>query len=93
MAKVVLTGYILIPDDDLEQVKTALVKHTQLTRSEPGCLVFNVTPDSSNANKFNVYEEFVDKISFETHQLRVKNSRWGAVTSNVQRHYQITENT
>lgn len=90
MTKVVLSGYILVPDDDLEDIKAALVEHTQLTLEEDGCLVFSVTPDARNANKFNVYEEFIDQISFEHHQQRAKHSHWGKITQHVQRHYKIT---
>ncbi|EPR4995117.1 putative quinol monooxygenase, partial [Vibrio navarrensis] len=41
--------------------------------------------------RFDVYEEFVDKVAFEQHQKRVKASRWGKVTVSVERHYEIFE--
>ncbi|WP_338036120.1 putative quinol monooxygenase [Halomonas binhaiensis] len=74
-------------------VKQELPVHIELTRSEPGCLVFVVTPDKSHPNRFAVYEEFADREAFDTHQARVKNSRWGRVTSNAERHYEIIEST
>ena len=90
MSKVILQGYILVPDVDLEIVKTELVVHSKLTKQESGCLIFEVTPDIDNPNRFSVYEEFVDQAAFDLHQSRVKNSNWGKVTTQVERHYQIT---
>ncbi len=49
-----------------------------------------VTQDDMNPLKFSVYEEFVDQAAFDLHQARVKSSRWGQVTQNVERHYQIS---
>lgn len=91
MPKVILKGYILVTDTDLAAVKKELLNHIQLTRQEEGCLVFEVSQDTENSNRFNVYEEFTDSISFESHQKRVRNSRWGEVSENVSRHYQIND--
>jgi len=90
LSKVILQGYILVPDADLDIVKRELIIHSNLTNEESGCLTFEVTQDESNTNKFDVYEEFIDQISFEKHQARVKSSNWGKVTQNVSRHYQIS---
>ena len=79
-----------MPDKDLERVKQELVVHFDLTRQESGCLVFEVTPDANDPNRFNVYEEFVDQHAFDHHQARIANSNWGKVTKRVSRHYQIT---
>ena len=89
MPKVILKGYILVPDIDLIAVREELPNHIRLTLQEKGCLVFQVLQDENNASCFNVYEEFSDSHSFEAHQERVKNSRWGEVTSNAERCYQI----
>ena len=92
MSKVILQGHIIIPDADLSSVKEELDNHIKLTREENGCLVFNVTQDSDNKNRFNVYEEFTDRASFANHQNRAGKSRWALVTKNVQRHYKIEGN-
>jgi len=80
----------LVSAVDLEAVLAALGLHIRLTREEEGCLVFDVTQDSENPNRFDVYEEFVDEQAFTLHQQRVRESSWGAITSNVERHYQVT---
>lgn len=40
MPKVILKGFILVPEEELETVKSALPIHMRLTKSEAGCLVF-----------------------------------------------------
>ena len=90
LAKVILQGFIIVPDFDLEIVKCELVTHKSLTLKETGCLTFTVTPDENNRNKFSVYEEFINQTAFDNHQARVKSSKWGDVTKNVERNYQIS---
>ena len=91
ISKVTLKGFIIVPAEDLSAVKEELINHRNLTHNETGCLVFEVTQSESNSNRFDVYEEFVNKATFESHQQRVKNSYWGEVTINVERHYGIFE--
>jgi quinol monooxygenase YgiN len=91
LAKVILQGQLIIPDEDLAMVLVHLPEHVELTRKEPGCLVFEVTQDPTNDNVLNVYEEFKDQQAFAAHQARAKNSRWGSVSANAERHYEITE--
>ncbi len=91
MSKVILTGHIIVPDSELPAVKEELITHKRLTGQEDGCLVFEVSQDEANLNRFNVYEEFIDRDSFSAHQKRVRESNWGRITINVERHYQITD--
>ncbi|MFW5824971.1 MAG: putative quinol monooxygenase [Marinobacter sp.] len=89
--RVILKGHTLVPDRDLGAVLQELPTHTELTRNEPGCLTFEVTPDADNPNLFHVYEAFVDRQAFEAHQTRVRNSHWRLVSAAVERHYEIGE--
>ena len=89
LSKIILEGYILVPDDELKLVQNELPNHILLTRQEQGCIVFDVNQSSENINEFSVYEEFTSQAAFDSHQARVKSSRWGRLTSNVERHYQI----
>lgn len=91
MGKVILEGYIVVPEDDLKAVTAALPTHIELTRKEVGCLQFEVTPKPGSPNVFTVYEVFVDRFAFESHQQRVRESAWGAITGQVERHYEIRE--
>ena len=74
-----------------DKLMEALPEHIALTRSEPGCLVFEVTADNENPGVFRVREEFADREAFQLHQTRMQTSRWGAVSQNVARHYVISE--
>ena len=89
MSKVTLEGYILVSDDDIEMVMQELPNHIELTRQELGCVLFEVERDESNKNRFNVKEEFLTSEAFRYHQQRVAESKWGKVSKNVKRHYQV----
>ena len=91
MSKITLSGHIEVPTEDLDAVLTELPNHIALTHQEAGCITFSVTRDSTNPQRFSVYEEFTDKTAFEKHQTRVKASHWGQVTKNVERFYTVTE--
>ena len=89
MGKVILSGYVVATKEDLPAIVAALPEHIRLTRAESGCIVFNVKQDSENLCRFNVYEEFIDQISFDKHQARIKNTKWSHATKNLLRHYKI----
>ena len=91
MSKITLSGYIEVPSEDLNTVLAELPNHIALTHQEAGCITFTVIRDLNNPQRFDVYEEFTDKVAFEKHQARVKASHWGKVTKNVERFYTVTE--
>lgn len=91
MSKITLSGHIEVPIEDLDAVLTELPNHIALTHQEAGCITFTVTQDSNNPQRFDVYEEFTNKVEFEKHQARVKTSHWGKVTNKVERFYTITD--
>ena len=91
MSKVKLKGYVIASDEHLPGIEAELPKHIELTRQEQGCLVFQASQDPKNKNRFDVYEEFSDRESFEAHQDRAKASRWGIVSANLEKHYHISE--
>ena len=93
MGVVTLQGYIVVPDTDLASVQDGLLEHIELTQREHGCLHFTVSQDTENKNRFNVHEKFVNHAAFEAHQTRAKNSRWGHIAANVERYYQISEDS
>ncbi|CUH53385.1 putative quinol monooxygenase [Shimia marina] len=86
-----LIGHINVPSHRLDAVAAALPAHIALTRAEPGCLFFDVTPDITIAGRYNVCELFVDQSAFDAHQARAAASDWADVTARIPRHYQITE--
>jgi quinol monooxygenase YgiN len=72
-------------------VMMALPDHIRLTRDEPGCLSFDVTP-TDDPLIWQVAERFTDRAAFEVHQARVAASDWGAQTAGITRDYTVTEN-
>ncbi len=91
MSRVTLEGLIRVPPDRLDAVLAELGAHVKLTRQEEGCLVFRVDQRPYEPSVFDVYEEFVDRASFDAHQARVKESSWGACTKGLVREYTITD--
>ena len=91
MTKVILKGYVIACDQDISDIEVELPKHIELTLQETGCITFQVSQDTENKNRFNVYEEFIDKKAFEAHQVRAKASSWGQVSANLEKHYHVME--
>jgi len=92
LSKIILEGYVLVAESDLAVVKRELVNHIQLTRQEEGCLVFEVSQDTENMNRFNVYEEFTSQEAFELHQQRLSSTEWGKVSSKLEKYYKTRGN-
>ena len=73
---VTLTGTLRCANrDEAARVQAALPEHIALTRAEPGCLSFEVTP-SDDPLIWSVSEEFTTPAAFEAHQTRAKASIW-----------------
>lgn len=90
MSEVTLMGHIIVPVSALDVVEAELPTHIQLTRDEPGCIEFSVTQDKTTPTIFYVSERFESPAAFAHHQNRVRTSKWGAITTDVARHYTIT---
>ena len=87
---VTLNGYIDVPLDRLAAVETALVDHIRLTRTEPGCISFQVTPHPTIKGRFEVREEFTDQVAFDHHQARTQASPWAHLTKGMPRNYIVS---
>lgn len=88
---VILTGYLDVPPDRLEDVRAALPLHLRLTRAEPGCQSFEVFESAAVAGRFAVSECFASRTDFEAHQSRTQTSDWGRLTAGLARDYAIRE--
>ncbi|MBT8154370.1 antibiotic biosynthesis monooxygenase [Epibacterium ulvae] len=87
---VTLTGHIDVPLDRLDEVETALQDHIRLTRAEPGCLSFEVTPHATIAGRLEVQEAFVNQEAFDAHQARTLASPWAETTRGIDRNYMVS---
>ncbi|WP_265521143.1 putative quinol monooxygenase [Oerskovia flava] len=89
MSDVRLTGQLVCADDgEAAVVRRHLPQHVALTRAEPGCLSFEVTP-AEEPLVWHVEERFVDAGAFAAHQRRVAASEWGRATAGIERRYTI----
>lgn len=89
MTRVTLTGQLLCRSQAEAQVVAAhLPRHIELTRAEPGCLRFDVTP-TSDPWIWDVTDLFDSADSFEAHQARAAASEWGEQTRGLPRHYAV----
>jgi len=88
MAKVFLDG-LLVAHSAAHRalVDLHLETHIALTRAEPGCLKFEITPDPSDSNKWHVSEIFESEEAFEIHQARARASEWGQVSEPLERRF------
>ena len=85
---VILEGYIKVPFEELETIKTHLSEHIKNTLNEDGCLEFEVKQDDIDQCVFHVFERFIDSDAFNAHQVRANASDWGVITKNVERVYE-----
>lgn len=87
---VTLTGTITAPPEAQEAVAAALPLHITLTRQEPGCLQFEVTPDPEVAGRYQVFERFAKEADFNHHQARAGASDWAKASATCARDYVVT---
>lgn len=86
---VTLSGTLTcVNEDEAARVRYALDEHIRLTRAEPGCISFNVTP-TDDPMVWAVAEKFADPAAFEAHQTRAGASDWAEQTKGIARDYTI----
>ena len=90
-AAIRLSGHLDVPLDRIEAVMAALPAHIRLTRAEPGCLRFDVTPHPAMPGRLVVRELFASRAAFEAHRERIRASHWERVTSGIPRFYDVEE--
>ncbi|MCB1398269.1 MAG: antibiotic biosynthesis monooxygenase [Rhodobacter sp.] len=85
-----LTGKLICADEaQAGIVRTYLPEHIRLTRAEPGCERFEVT--QAGPLVWDVAERFTDRVAFEAHQARSRDSAWGRASAGIARDFTIRE--
>lgn len=88
--KLHLTGRLICADEGQAAIVRAhLPEHIRLTRAEPGCEMFAVTPAGSLV--WDVAERFADRAAFDAHQARTRASDWGRATAGIARDFTLRE--
>lgn len=91
MMRVYLTGYLRCETEaQAARVRVSLPEHIRLTRQEPGCLTFDVTP-TEDPLVWRVDESFVDRAAFDAHQKRTRQSDWAHESDGIPRDFTIEE--
>lgn len=87
--KVRLSGQLICRDvGEVAIVAQHLPEHVELTRAEPGCVMFEVR-QTENPLVWQVDELFDDADAFAAHQDRVAASEWGRATAGIERRYTV----
>lgn len=81
---------ICMTEDEAQVLRQHLARHVDLTRAEPGCLTFEVTP-TDDPMVYEVMEAFADRASFDAHQARTRDSAWFAATRGILRDFRLEE--
>ena len=76
MPRITLAGFLICRClEEGDRVAALLPEHIRLTRSEPGCLRFEVVRSMADPVRFAVYETFTDRQAFDAHQARTRASK------------------
>ncbi|MEM9477838.1 MAG: putative quinol monooxygenase [Pseudomonadota bacterium] len=67
MAKLTITGNILVKDGHVDAVKAELEKLIPITRAEAGCIQYDLHQDNENPNYFMFYENWESRDLWQTH--------------------------
>ena len=85
-----LSGYLICASKaEADAVRRHLPEHIRLTRTEPGCLSFEVT-QTDDPLVWRVDERFADDAAFKAHQTRTRASAWWAATAGIRREFRVT---
>jgi quinol monooxygenase YgiN len=86
---VILKGQLICTTEaEAARVRALLPEHIRLTRAEPGCLRFDVTP--AGLLTWQVDEEFAGRAAFDAHQTRTRASAWFRQTDGIRRAFTLT---
>jgi quinol monooxygenase YgiN len=86
-----LSGFLRCASpEEADIVRRLLPEHVRLTRAEPGCLSFEVTP-TDDPLTWRVEERFADRAAFDAHQRRTRASTWAVATAAIRRDYEVSE--
>jgi quinol monooxygenase YgiN len=91
---IILCGWLICANAaQAARVSAALPEHVRLSREEPGCLRFDVSPDTDDPLIWRVQETFESRAALAAHQARAAASDWARATAGVTRAYTTRERT
>jgi len=91
MGMITLTGTLTAKNAaEAEMVRQFFPEHIRLSRAEPGCLKFEVTP-GADPLVWHLDEAFINAAAFEAHQSRTRASVWFEKSAPLARDFHKTE--
>lgn len=84
-----LRGHLICTTaEEVAAVQAHVADHTRLSRAEPGCLSFEVTP-TDDPVMWEVMETFRTQEDFNAHQARTRASAWFEATKTILRDFRV----
>lgn len=93
MAKLTITGNVLVKDSHIDFVKEELLKLIPITRAEEGCIQYDLHQDNENPNYFMFYENWENRELWQTHMANDHLKAYVAATDGMVEKFWIHELT
>ena len=86
-----LRGHLVCTtEEEVQAIRAHHQAHLALSRAEPGCLTFDITP-TDDPMVWEVMEAFRTRADFDAHQARTRESAWFAATRSILRDFRVEE--
>lgn len=93
MTTLTIIANITANPNKIELVKAKLLKLVELTRTEEGCLQFDLHQDNENPAHFTLYENWTSRILWQTHMMKQHAADYMAATQSAVTKFRINEMT
>tara|TARA_B100001093_G_scaffold499826_1_gene549510 strand:- start:207 stop:497 length:291 start_codon:yes stop_codon:yes gene_type:complete len=81
MSKLTIVAHIILNPEKIDYVKTEMAKMFPITRSEKGCLQYDLHQDNKNPAYFMIYENWT---SYETWQAHMNTENMDAYRKSIE---------
>jgi quinol monooxygenase YgiN len=93
MSTLTIVANILANEDKIELVKAELLKLIDITRSEEGCINYDLHQDNENPAHFTFYENWETRALWQTHMANQHLADYMAATEGAVAQFTLSEMT
>ena len=93
MAKLTIVANIIANEDSVEQVKAELIKLIDITRSEAGCIQYDLHQDNANPAHFIFFENWSSRELWQDHMGAQPIKDYVVATQGMVRSFTVNEMT
>ncbi|GAA4887707.1 putative quinol monooxygenase [Ferrimonas pelagia] len=93
MTKLTIVANIVAKDDQIELVKTELLKLIEITRAEQGCINYDLHQDNANPAHFLFFENWTSRELWQTHMGNTHLAQYMAATEGAVESFTLNEMT